>query len=351
MATESLNMFQPKTIFIAKNRALGDAIMGLSTVQYFRDLYPESTIIYGVPQWTAKVFAETKTAADFIYPLKINSMSEIIELWSDLLNFQVDFIHEMHQSGRGQKVFSSFSVLKKIPYTAHNHHKKSGTKVIDQGVIKPLIQRDLDGVYSFWGKGQKRPHYLDYPPQMEVANPIVKKRLIFGVVATRETKKWALENFKKLAELIKDFDSQIEIVIPLSLSLPDLKLKKEIEDLHFPKNARVVHWGLDQLANEFSGSQCYIGNDTGIKHLSIAVGVPTITFFGAEPPNEWHPYDEIKHLYFFREGLTCRTRTHHYCGLHTCDLKLDQYNQCLTKILPETVFAEFLKRPICLNLG
>ena len=72
--------------------------MGLSSVQYFRDLYPESTIIYGVPQWTAKVFEETKTAADFIYPLKMNSMSEIIDLWTDLLNFKVDCIHELHQS-------------------------------------------------------------------------------------------------------------------------------------------------------------------------------------------------------------------------------------------------------------
>lgn len=316
--------------------------MGLSTVQYFRELYPESTIIYGVPQWTAKVFAETKTAADFIYPLKMNSMNEVIDLWTDLLNFKVDLIHEMHQSGRGQKVFSSFCALKKIPYTAHNHHKKSGTKVVGQGEIKPLIQRDLDGVYSFWGKHQQIPNYLEYPPLMEVANFKEKKRIIFGVVATRETKKWPLSHFKKLAELILTHDPQMEIVIPLSLSVPDMKLKEEIVKLDFPKNARIVHWGLNQLAGEFSGSKFYIGNDTGIKHLSIAVGVKTVTFFGAEPPNEWHPYDVTAHRYFYREGLLCRTRTHHYCGLHTCDLKGDEYNQCLTKILPETLFQSLL---------
>lgn len=317
--------------------------MGLSTVQYLRDLFPKSTIIYGVPQWTAKVFAETKTAADFIYPLKMNSMSDIIELWSDLLNFQVDFIHEMHQSGRGNKVFTSFCALKKIPYTAHNHHKKSGTKIIDQGVIKPIIQRDLDGVYSCWGKTQDLPSYLDYSPLMEVLNSQNKKRIIFGVVATRETKKWPLQHFKKLAELINSHDSKIEIVIPLSYSQPDMKLKKEIVELNFPKNANVVHWELSQLAREFSGSKLYIGNDTGIKHLAIAVGIKTITFFGAEPPQEWHPYEQINHQFFYREGLQCRTRNNHYCGLQVCDLKNQEYNQCLTEILPQSIYLEIQK--------
>ncbi len=314
--------------------------MGLSTVQYFRDLYPESTIIYGVPQWTAKVFEETKTAADFIYPLKMNTLNEIIDLWSDLLNFNVDMIHEMHQSGRGQKAFSTFCALKKIPYTAHNHHKKSGTSVLDQGVIKPLIQRDLDGVYSFWGKIAKIPDYINYPPDMRVKDLGSKKRIIFGVVATRETKKWPLNYFKQLAELIFQHNPFIEIVIPLSTSKADLRLKNEIQELSFPKNTKIVHWDLSKLASEFSGSICYIGNDTGIKHLSIAVGVRTITFFGAEPPNEWHPYDSAKHQYFYRENLPCRTRNHHFCGLQVCDLSSDEYNKCLTKILPQEVYQE-----------
>lgn len=344
MATESLNMLQPKTLFIAKNRALGDAIMGLSSVQYLRELYPKSTIIYGVPQWTAKVFENVKTDADFIYPMKLNSLSEIIDLWTDLLNFNPDFIHEMHQSGKGQKVFSTFCALKKIPYTFHNHHLKHGKKVIDQGVIKPLIQRDLDGVFSFWGKNFEYPNYLDFTPKMEPTSIALKNRIIFGVVATRETKKWPLFHFKKLAELINEFDQSIEIIIPLSQSDSDKNIKLEIERLNFPKNCTIVHFPLSRLAEEFSGCKMYVGNDTGIKHLSIAVGVKTLTFFGAEPPHEWHPYDEVLHSYLYREGLPCRTRTHHYCGLNFCDQIESDYNECLTKILPQDVFHHIKSR-------
>ena len=198
----------------------------------------------------------------------------------------------------------------------------------------------MDGVYSFWGKQQSLPNFLDYQPVMSPSSCYLKKRVLFGVVATRETKKWPLEHYKKLAELIYSHHPSLEIVIPLSTSVPDIKIKEEIKKLNFPANTSVVHWPLNQLANEFSGSLCYIGNDTGIKHLAIAVGLKTVTFFGAEPPNEWHPYNLETQKYFYRENLSCRTRTHHYCGLQVCDLKDSEYNQCLTKLYPEQIYQE-----------
>lgn len=314
--------------------------MGLSTVQYFRDLYPESTIIYGVPQWTKSIFDEVKVACDFIYPMNLGSVNGTLQLWSDLLNFEVDLIHEMHQSGKGAKAFGSYSMLKRIPYSFHNHHLKSGTKIHDQGVIKSIIQRDLDGVYSFYGQEKAYPHFEDYTPQMSVADVVSKNQIILGVVATRETKMWPLLHYKKLAELFFEFDSSLQIKIPLSNSKQDSIIKEEIIKLNFPKNTEIVHLPLKELPKFFAGSIAYIGNDTGIKHLAVAVGVSTFTFFGAEPPNEWHPYNIVQHPYFYRDHLPCRTRTHHYCGLSQCDLKSEEFMQCLTKILPETVFHD-----------
>ena len=63
----------------------------------------------------------------------------------------------------------------------------------------------------------------------------------------------------------------------------------------------------------------YIGNDTGLKHLAIALGLKTYTFFGPEPPNEWHPYDQNSHPFFYIEDLECRTQNAHYCGLSECN--------------------------------
>lgn len=332
-------MREPATIFIVKNRALGDSIMGLSSVQYLRRQYPKANIIYAVPQWVAPLYKEVQTAADSIYPLSLKTLKEVYKVYQDLKKMKVDHIHEMHQSGRGAKVFKLIALFMGIPYTNHNHHLKTGTMVIDQGVIKPLIQRDLDGVFSFLGNGEV-PKYLDYPPKILIKNVTKKSpRIVMGVVATRKTKMWPLENYLKLAKLFHDHFPTFQVVIPLSKGQEDQKIKAELESIGLPDNAKIVSLPLAELASYFYESAFYIGNDTGLKHIAVSVGLKSYTLFGPEPANEWHPYNEKEHPYFYQEGLSCRTRTHHYCGLSVCDLDKESM-QCLRVFSPEVVFKE-----------
>lgn len=303
-----------KNILIVKNRAMGDSVMGLSSVQYLRELYPESNLFYGVPKWVAPLYE----GCDFdfeILPIELGTLGDWFRLWRKLRSLKIDHIHEMHQSGRTKKFFRLYSLFNRVPYTYHNHALDIKSEVVDQNKLGPLIGRDLNGVFSFLGK-EKRPSYLDYPPKMVVS---VKKRnrVILGVVATRATKMWPLEYFVELAEKLKARDPEVEIMIPLGPG--DQEIGKKLEELGIERFAEVVRWPLDLLARELASSELYIGNDTGLKHICVALGVKTYTFFGPELPLEWHPYDESAHPFFFIEGLSCRTRTAHFCGLSECD--------------------------------
>lgn len=336
-------MSKAPTIMLVKNRALGDSIMGLSAVQYLKLLYPESNIIYAVPQWIAPLYEESETKASKIYPLKLATLKDILKLFKDIRELKVDHIHEMHQSGRGAKIFKIISFLLGIRYTAHNHHLKTETGIIDQGKILPLIQRDLDGVFSFLGKGD-RPNYLNFAPQITPKEKLQKlvPMVLMGVVATRATKMWPLENYLKLAALIYKKSPKTVVVIPLSKSQADKKIKEELYRIGLPDNVSILEWDLDYLPTAFEQASFYIGNDTGLKHLAVAVGIKTYTFFGPEPANEWHPYDSKIHPYFYLEDLACRTRIHHYCGLSVCDLD-EGFMHCLKYFTPEIVFNEIEK--------
>lgn len=313
--------------------------MGLSSVQYLRVLYPQANIIYAVPQWVAPLYEQTSSAASAIYPLRINSLKDIYQLFRDLKKLKIDHIHEMQQSGRGAKIFKLLSILLRVPYTFHNHHLKHSTGVIDQGITKPILQRDLDGVYSFLGSGEI-PNFLEFTPTLKPCESISKKqRIIFGVVATRKTKMWPLNYYVELAKLIEREYPQFEVGIALSKSAADLQIKKELEELNPPLNVKIEHISLKDLPSYFAQSSFYIGNDTGQKHLAIAMGLKSFTFFGAEPVLEWHPYDYKKHPYFFIEELACRTRTAHFCALDVCDLA-ESNMQCLKLLSPEKIFQE-----------
>lgn len=334
-------MKKTRTLFIVKNRALGDSVMGLSSLQYLKSIYPKANIIYAVPQWVAPLYKNTTIAADEVYPLSIHSIQDIFKLFFYLKKKKVDHIHEMHQTGRGQKVFKFLSIILGISYSAHNHHIKVKTGVRDQGIIKPLIQRDLDGVYSFLGQQDFVPNYINFSPKIAMINRhIKKKRVILGVVATRKTKMWPLEYYLKLAKMIIESYSAVEVVIPLAKSADDQKIKLELERIGLFAGLSIVQIPLDELVKYFSESSFYVGNDTGLKHIAVATEIKTFTLFGPEPANEWHPYDDKQHPYFYRENLSCRTRNHHYCGLSECDLEKQDSMQCLNFFTPEIVFKE-----------
>ena len=325
-----MNSFSPRTILVVKNRAMGDSIMGLATLQWLRELYPEAKIVYGLPSWIIPLYKNVQTAADSYLNVDLKSSSDWLRLHKEVKALSPDHIHELHLAGRTKKFFSLFTLFSSVRYSYHNHHLKSGGKIHDQGVIKSLIQRDLDGAWSFLGIDKTLPSFLDYEPRMNVQEPTEKNQYVLGVVATRKTKMWPLEYYAKLCHNLSG-----KVLIPLSKSETDLQIKKQLESYSLPSHVEFVHAPLEELPLLLAGSKAYIGNDTGLKHLCIALGVKTWTFFGPEPPTEWHPYNTDLHKYFFIDPLECRTRDAHYCGLSECDSMI-----CLNQIQVDHVLSE-----------
>ena len=77
-----------------------------------------------------------------------------------------------------------------------------------------------------------------------------------------------------------------------------LEIERKLKESGLPNQVEFLKSSLSNLNEHLAGSVCYIGNDTGLKHICIALGVKTFTFFGPEPPLEWHPYDKVKHPYY-----------------------------------------------------
>jgi heptosyltransferase II len=332
----SLSIQSPQRILLVKNRALGDSLMGLATLQALLHQFPSAKIYYALPAWILPLFKSYSHSRVEFVPLKLSNPIESIETYLIIRALKIDVIYEMHAAGRTRRFFNWISRLSSIPYGLHNHHLKTETGVKDQGLIKPLIQRDLDGASSFF-QTMGDWNYLDYEPVFHLSikkRPV--KRVLLGVVATRETKMYPLDFYLEFARLINFEDPEVELVIPLSQSLDDQKIKKYIQQHPESSYVKIVQLPLEDLPHYFAQSWCYVGNDTGLKHLAIAVGLRAYTLFGPEPPLEWHPYNKERHPYYFREPLECRTRTHHYCGLKHCESMI-----CLNEFSARDLFYQF----------
>lgn len=49
---------------------------------------------------------------------------------------------------------------------------------------------------------------------------------------------------------------------------------------------------LVELGGMLASAECFVGNDSGITHLAVAVGCPTVAIFGPSDPNVWAPRAE-----------------------------------------------------------
>jgi heptosyltransferase-2 len=318
-----------------KNRALGDTIISLGTIKFLKSILPQTEIYYFVPDWTAPLFQQVAFNSAKIVPFRMHSPGDWISTFKTLRKLKIDAILELSQAGRTGMFFDLYSSVFRVPYFFHNHHSKVG-HVRDQGVQKAIIQRDLDAAWTYFGWLQRVPvpNYLDYPPSLGVMEPGKIKRVILGVVATRETKMYPLEKYAEVARLIRQHDIEIEIVAPLSNSDEDKVIADKIKALKSP--IQTIVKPLHELPMYFKEALIYIGNDTGLKHLAVAMDLPTVTLFGPEPPIEWHPYDKKKHPYFFRHPLPCRYETGKtYCPLNTCASMI-----CLKDIPPQGVWEK-----------
>jgi ADP-heptose:LPS heptosyltransferase len=56
------------------------------------------------------------------------------------------------------------------------------------------------------------------------------------------------------------------------------------------------------LASEISTADLYVGNDSGVTHLSGRLGVPTVAIFGPTRPETWGPRGPIVRAVAMRDG-------------------------------------------------
>lgn len=305
------------------HRALGDSVFGLSALSYLRTVFPNTKVTYALPRWVTPLYQECQIPADKVFPLELESLKGMGAFMWEIRKEKYDVVIELQQSGRTRKILNFCKHFLGFEYAFHNHHLKTGGDVFEQGVRKAITQRHLDTCYSFVRKKNPQalyPHYLDFLPKIDC--PSVRPapdqnqvQVVLGVVASKEEKKWPVDHYVQLAKLWAKKHPHLKFLAPLSHSEEDQKLAQELREKAQGLNLEIVSLPLNELVKKMSGTQIYLGNDTGLKHIAIALGAKSVSFFGPEEPLEWHPYPLDRHPYFWVHGLDARDQMREICLL------------------------------------
>ncbi len=358
-------MLNPKRILVTKFRAMGDTILMTAALKAIHQQWPQATIHAAVTEpwiwlldgfpgvtklfpvtWHADRTARTKAATRLAFQLRKE---------------QYDLVFGFHSSPAAAMVALSTGAKTR---SIHFHSFKaknmySTVQVPGKGVMKPVVERDLDtvraaGVHAPEGlmpeiflKPEEKSFALEEFLAWGLKGPI----LGIALGASRPTKIWPLHRFAEVAQRwvqggvqsgVQTRGSVLIIAGPGEEPLIEEFFRSVPQDSTLRQSIQVMpSCNVRLLASRLSQLQLLLGNDSGPRHLATALGVPTLTLFGPEHPLEWHPYPQDRHPRLFVEPLPCRANhapgSPPWCGLFTCEIEA---HQCMTKITTDQVFEK-----------
>jgi len=360
----------PRKILAIKIRALGDTVIFTAALNELRRAYPEAEIHVMVSEAWLPLFAGF-AAVDRVTGFERNRSAairakSIARLALKLRREHYDCVFNFHASPSSSTLaFATGASVRSVLFHGHKDRNRYSTVTVPgKGVLKPIIERDMDtlratGMHVPAGRLPELPlHEGERAKAREriqalgLAGPV----LAMGLGASRPTKSWPLDHFATLgcqwiektqgSVLAFVGSSEMTLAQDFLRRIDDALAQTSAPDRAGLRGKIAVEAGLPlrTLASMLSESAVYMGNDSGPKHLAVAVGRPTVTVFGPEHPFEWHPYPQDRHPYFFVENLHCRRDADPgmppWCALQECR---QEQHRCMTHIGSDAVLEACLR--------
>jgi len=327
-----------KKILVIRLGSLGDVILTSATILNLKLNYPNSHITLFTKEQFRPV-AECFEGVDEIMALPHSSnYKDFIRILNLLDKNNFDIVVDLHGNIRSlvaRKIISSSETVSYPKRRLERYELVKNKQIPKQYPHTIDLYNDCItqlGGTPFVNRPQMIiPELDDTRNKINQAMPAVSAMpaLLVAPGAAHENKQWPSERFTEVAIKLYEESGSSIFWATSSSNKVDTSPRGKIPDDHF---FEIKDYPLDKLASIISQCRLTIANDSGIAHLSSAVGTPTISIFGPTHPS----------LGFSPRGLFdkvievdewCRP-----CSLHGKKPCIREERFCFTRITPDMVF-------------
>ncbi|MEZ5359019.1 MAG: HAD-IIIA family hydrolase [Candidatus Zixiibacteriota bacterium] len=325
-----------KTILIIRLGRLGDVLLTGPTIKNLRFLFPTAQIVY-VTREAYKPIAENLFGVNRVLTFPDEgSYLDLVRLSSELDDFQPELVVDLHKN------FRSFHLanLSKAPYkVVYKKRRRERQAAVNDKEFKNYIPHttDLYNLVIDQLKGERLARRPDIvlPDSILIGPEADRDGISLAPGAGSPVKAWPLENYAAIAErVIYDFRKDVHVFVG------DREREFESKFAHLPQELLHMHHNLPvmDVAAEMSKTLLSLTNDSGLMHMSAAVGTPTIAIFG--PTHEQLGFYPLGvHDIMLATDEKCRP-----CSLHGNKPCHREQQYCLTRLTIDFVYSKLVER-------
>lgn len=317
----------PRRILVIQIHRIGDAIMALPALGCLRRAYPQARIDFLVESPIAELLRGNSLNVNVLSYEKGNPIFMLWKIYKNRYDWVVDFLSNPRSMllvfcSRAPVRVGFYKRMRMWPYTMSvpflPPRRYSGFHKYD--LVNAL------GVPTM----EERPHLSNEPTPLaeEFLNKWGLQKGGFTVLAPtgrRAIRRWPGERWAGVADSLRD---RGQSAVFISGPGEETQIQEVLSHCKLPHPVFSPK-SLKDLAGLLSMARRFAGNDGGARHISMALGVPTVAPFGPTHPEIRTPANDSSDIItadipcLFCEELICPLGTH----------------ACMTEISEETVLS------------
>ncbi len=330
-------------ILIIHTAFIGDIVLSTPLLKRIKEIYPEAKITYVTTPIGATILRNNPNLTEIIEYDKRGNHSGIkglINLGRRLRYENFNLVLTLHRYLRS----SVLSWLTRSPQRI-GYDTASGAFLFTKKINYDKNKHEVEKILSFMGEIPKLPR-KDYPVELfpgkkEVEtidriwseNKLESQKVIAIAPGSKWfTKKWPLEYFNEVIDLLVNNDCKIVIIGGKDELFLNIKVQKNVIDLRGKTT-------LLEVAEILKRTALVLTNDSSPIHIAsaykttniLAIFGPTVKEFGFFP---WSENSEVLQV----ENLSCRP-----CAIHGGNKCPKGHFKCMLDIKPELVYKKILQ--------
>ena len=277
--------FKSSRLLIIRPGGIGDAVLLIPVIKHLRQLFPEASIDVLAEKRNGGVFALCSCIDRVLHYDKPR------ELWAALTG-NYDIVIDSEQYHRLSAVVARVARSRLKIGFGTNERKRLFTHQIDYShenyeqesfldLLKPL---DIEHDVLIPGPYLEIPEVYKTSAENKLGHLIGKPFIVMFPGASISERCWPTENFHQLAHRF----SVAGIAVVVVGGNEDVATGNAIVAGNRALNL-AGKTNICETASVLNCSQLLVSSDSGVLHLAVGLGVPTISMFGPGIPDKWAP--------------------------------------------------------------